>query len=111
MDTRMIPKRSPNLKHRPSMSIIKPILFLGMLPLIFVGCVSTNPKAAFDDVEKQVHAQTGQHVEWTKEFESKELASEVAKLIQTNLTAQSAVAVALLNNRSLQASFEVIRIS
>jgi cobalt-zinc-cadmium efflux system outer membrane protein len=107
----MMPKQSPTLKHHQSMTMIKPILFLGVLPLVFVGCVSTNPKAAFDDLEKRINTRSGEHVEWTENPESQELASEVAKLIQTNLTAQSAVAVALLNNRSLQAGFEEIGIS
>jgi cobalt-zinc-cadmium efflux system outer membrane protein len=43
--------------------------------------------------------------------ESKELANAVGMLLETNLTAQSAVALALLNNRSLQAEFEEIGIS
>ena len=102
-----------NLKPKPlkNMSIIKPILLLGVLPLAFAGCMSTNPKAAFDDVEKTVNARSGQRVEWMRDGESKELASAVATLMETNLTAQSAVAVALLNNRSLQAEFEEIGIS
>ncbi len=92
------------------MSIIKLILLLGV-PLAFAGCTSTNPKAAFDDVGKTVQARTGQRVEWMRDAESKELASAVATLMETNLTAQSAVAIALLNNRSLQAEFEEIGIS
>ena len=103
--------RNPKPKPLKNMSIIKPILLLGVLPLAFAGCTSTNPKAAFDDVGKTVNARTGQHVEWMRDGESKELASAVATLMETNLTAQSAVAVALLNNRSLQAEFEEIGIS
>ncbi len=91
------------------MSIIKLIL-LGV-PLAFAGCTSTNPKAAFDDVAKTVNARTGQRMEWMRDAESKELASAIATLMETNLTAQSAVTVALLNNRSLQAEFEEIGIS
>jgi cobalt-zinc-cadmium efflux system outer membrane protein len=89
----------------------KPILLAGLLPLVFVGCTSTNPKNAFEDVGKIVHARSGQRVEWMRDGESKELANTVGTLMETNLTAQSAVAVALLNNRSLQAEFEEIGIS
>jgi cobalt-zinc-cadmium efflux system outer membrane protein len=89
----------------------KPILLAGLLSLVFAGCTSTNPKSAFEDVGKTVHARSGQRVEWMRDGESKELASAVATLMETNLNAQSAVAVALLNNRSLQAEFEEIGIS
>ena len=89
----------------------KAIFLLGVLPLAFAGCTSTNPKSAFDDVGKTVNARTGQRVEWMRDGESQELVSAVATLMETNFTAQSAVAVALLNNRSLQAEFEEIGIS
>jgi len=89
----------------------KPILLAGLLPLVFAGCTSTNPKGAFEDIGKIVHARSGQRVEWMRDGESKELAKTVGMLLETNLTAQSAVAVALLNNRSLQAEFEEIGIS
>ncbi|MDQ6631051.1 MAG: TolC family protein, partial [Verrucomicrobiota bacterium] len=86
-------------------------LIAGVLPLVLAGCISSNPKASFSDVEKTVKARTGQRVQWMREAESKELTDTVSTLMQTNLTAQSAVAVALLNNRSLQAEFEEIGIS
>ncbi len=89
----------------------KPILLAGLLPLVFAGCTSTNPKSAFEDVGKIVQARSGQRVEWMRDGESKELANAVGMLLETNLTAQSAVALALLNNRSLQAEFEEIGIS
>jgi cobalt-zinc-cadmium efflux system outer membrane protein len=93
------------------MSITKPILLLVVLPLAFAGCTTTNPKAAFEDVGRTVNARTGQHVEWMREGESKEFVSSIATFMNTNLTSQSAVAIALLNNRSLQAQFEEIGIS
>ena len=102
--------RNPKPQLLPNMSIIKLIL-LGVLPLAFAGCTSTNPKAAFDDVGNTVNARTGAHVAWMRDGEGKELAGAVATLLETNLNAQSAVAVALLNNRSLQAEFEEIGIS
>ena len=78
------------------------------LPLIVAGCTSTNPKPAFNDVDKIVNARVGQTVQWQN---TNEVAQTVASLLQTNLTAQSAVSIALLNNKSLQAAFEEIGIS
>src|SRR3989442_1049675 len=100
-----------NPRLRTKMTPSKPILLAGLLPLVFVGSTSTNPKSAFEDVGKIVHARSGQRVEWMRGGESKELAKTVGRLMETNLTAQSAVAVALLNNRSLQTEFEEIGIS
>lgn len=94
------------------MTIIKPILLFAALPLVFAGCTSTNPKAAFDDMGKRVASHTGQEVRWMRDdTERDEMEKAVEALLQTNLTAQSAVSIALLNNRSLQADFEEIGIS
>jgi cobalt-zinc-cadmium efflux system outer membrane protein len=94
------------------MSAFKPFPVLATLPLAFVGCTSTNPKAAFDDVGRHVTARTGQEVRWMRDdTERDEIEKAVAALLQTNLTAQSCVGLALLNNRTLQAEFESIGIS
>lgn len=78
------------------------------LPFVVAGCASTNPKPAFNDVNKTVNARLGQTVEW---HNTNEVAQTVASLLQTNLTPQSAVTIALLNNKSLQAQFGEIGIS
>lgn len=93
-------------------TLTKPLVLLAALPLAFAGCISTNPKAAFDDVGKTVAARTGQQVRWMRDdSEHDEIEKAVEELLQTNLTAQAAVAIALLNNRTLQAEFESIGIS
>lgn len=78
------------------------------LPLIIAGCASTNPKPAFNDVNKTVFERTGQSVQWQN---TNEVAQTVTSLLQTNLTAKSAVTIALLNNKSLQAEFAEVGIS
>ena len=94
------------------MPLTKPFLLVAALPLVFAGCTSTNPKGAFDDVSKTVAARTGQQVRWMRDdSECDEIEKAVEELLQTNLTAQAAVAIALLNNRTLQAEFESIGIS
>ncbi|MEO7300460.1 MAG: TolC family protein [Verrucomicrobiota bacterium] len=82
----------------------KPVFLLAALPLLIAGCTTTNPKAALDDVNKIIEARLGQ--------QTSAMGNEtVNALLQTNLTAQSAVAIALLNNKSLQAEFQEIGIS
>lgn len=75
-----------------------------MLPPALVGCTSANPKAALDDVNKMVAMRTGQQMRGMSD-------GVLNALLQTNLTAQSAVTIAPVNNRSLQAEFEEIGIS
>ena len=82
------------------------------LTMIFVSCASTNPKLAFDDVSKTVNSRTGQTVQWSHhDSASNDIAHTIEPLLKTNLNAQSAVTIALLNNRSLQADFAEIGIS
>lgn len=92
--------------------LFKFIAVAASAPFLFVGCTSTNPDAAFGDVAKTVSERSGQHLRWMQgEAAVAEIEHSVEALLATNLTAQSAVAVALLNNRQLQASFEDIGIS
>ena len=94
------------------MLMTKTITLAAVLPLVFVGCTSTNPKAVFNDLDKTVIARTGYEVRWMREdSERSEIGKVVEVLLQTNLTAQACVAIALLNNRSLQAEFEEVGIS
>ena len=94
------------------MPMVKLLPLAAALPLAFVGCTSTNPKSAFDDVGKHVAARTGQEVRWMRDDSERDAIEQtVATLLQTNLTAQSCVSVALLNNRTLQAEFESLGIS
>ena len=82
----------------------KPILLIAAVPLLLVGCAATSPKAALDDVNKTVMARTGQQMSG--------MSNDVVNVpLQTNLTAQSAVTIALLNNKSLQAEFAEVGIS
>ena len=83
-------------------------VLLAVPPIVFVGCASTNPGPAFNDVDKTVLTRLGQSVQWQN---TNGVAQTVATLLQTNLTAQSAVTIALLNNKSLQAEFGEIGIS
>src|SRR5262245_25295253 len=91
---------------------LKPLLLAAALPLAFAGCTSTNPQGAFDDLDQHITTRTGQNLHWMRDdAERGEIDKAVGALLQTNLTASSAVAIALLNNRSLQAEFEDIGIS
>ena len=93
----------PKLKTKIPMKTV-PIILAAILPLAIAGCASTNPKAAFNDVDKTVMARTGQQMHG--------MSNDIVNvLLKTNLTAQAAVTIALINNRSLQGELEEIGIS
>ena len=84
---------------------------LGVVLALLGGCASFTPDGGFTAVE-QAGAQLDKQVVWAKTPEQRsELAERVAELLAQPLTVEAAVQVALLNNRSLQASFDQLGIS
>ena len=69
-------------------------------------------KDAFQSVQQSVQQRTGRTVPWEDDQAAREQAlQEVRRLLRKPLTIDTAVQIALLNNRSLQASFEEIGLS
>lgn len=80
--------------------------------LLLAGCTTADPKKTFEEVGTSLTNRTGLPVRWMRDDRAEtEIGQTVAGLLGTNLTARSAAAIALLNNRSLQAQFEEIGIS
>lgn len=76
------------------------------------GCTVARPDAGFSDVQKMLADSLEQRVEWDPTAEDNaEVSTTVRELLTTPLTADSAVQVALLNNRSLRATFEELGIA
>src|SRR5580700_3698766 len=67
---------------------------------------------AFQDVQQSVQERTGKAVRWEEDQAAHEQAlQEVRQLLRKPLTVDTSVQIALLNNRSLQATFEEIGLS
>ena len=67
------------------MRLFKPVLLVAALPLAIVGCTSTNPKTAFDDVGRHVTTRTGQEVRWMRDDDERdEMEKAVTALLQMN---------------------------
>jgi outer membrane protein, heavy metal efflux system len=76
------------------------------------GCAHVDPNPAFADVARTVHLRTGKRVQWNRgSAEDAQAQAAVASLLSRPLTADSAVQVALLNNRNLQATYEDLGIA
>lgn len=91
------------------MKFVFPILSLSLL---LAGCVTPAPQAALPEVQSQLAARTAATVTWplTPE-EISQTETAVRELLAADLTADSAVRIALLNNRSLRATFEELGLS
>jgi len=75
------------------------------IPLL-TGCASFSPDGGFGTVEQLTKERVGQAPSYQQTAEQVDAArGRVAELLKQPLTAESAVEVALLNNRGLQASF------
>lgn len=77
------------------------------------GCANVPRDAEFSEVQRLVAERTGQDVQWIRgDAADQAVAARVrAMLEEDELAAEEAVQVALLNNRSLQATYEDLMIA
>ncbi len=84
-----------------------PLHALPAVLLLVSGCTTSAPKTALPVVQDQVATRTGLAVSWPlDEDERAKSEAAVRDLLAADLTVDSAVQIALLNNRSLRATFE-----
>jgi outer membrane protein TolC len=97
--------RTPAVRRSPALAGLLAALAVG-------GCATFSSDGGFDSVAKQTRVQLHKDVRWarTKDEAAKDDA-EVAAMLAHALSPEDAVQIALLNNRSLQASFEELGIS
>ena len=80
--------------------------------VLLAGCASVQPRRGFDEVRADVHARTNSSVHWYSGGPDGAMVDrEVASLLAEELTPDSAVQVALLSNRDLQAEYEGLHIA
>jgi len=80
--------------------------------LVLAGCASFSPDGGAGSVGELTKERTGQTVAFQRNQADVDTAAQrVAELLKQPLTADSAVEVALLNNRGLQASFSELGIA
>ncbi|WP_089721373.1 TolC family protein [Candidatus Entotheonella palauensis] len=100
MNARRLPL-SAGLKGR----IPKAIYGVAIL-LALSGCATFDPQAGFSDVRDTVQTRSNLRVAWNQGTElDAQVAQEVRERLAKDLTADTAVQIALLNNRELQAMY------
>ena len=76
------------------------------------GCASVPKNAGFSEVNQAVGSRTGLRVQWYHGGpEEAQVMGAIQAMLQEELTADAAVQIALLSNRSLQAIFEELGIA
>jgi cobalt-zinc-cadmium efflux system outer membrane protein len=85
---------------------------LCLLAGLLSGCAGVDPRPAFVDVQKRVAERTGQSPSWVRTAaEAAEVDRALQALLQGELTIESALRIALVNNRALQGTFEELGVS
>ena len=83
-----------------------------LLASALAACASTSPQPAFRDTATLVEARAGRQVVWDRgTADDGALAAKVHDLLARPLTVETAVQVALVNNRTLQATYEDLTIA
>jgi cobalt-zinc-cadmium efflux system outer membrane protein len=90
---------------------------ISMLMLLFAagllgGCAPSSPDHSFSKVQSLAAERLGKRVQWNADTtEDRQVAMRLREVLARPLVADSAVQVALLNNRKLQATFEDLGIA
>lgn len=96
----------PNaMKHRTLVALIGSAFILG-------GCATFSKDGGFGSVQEATQQHIKQEVVWPKTAEEQaKVAGRVKELLQHRINVESAVQIALLNNKGLQSSFYQLGVS
>lgn len=93
------------LKHSRGIFSAARLPILGLVALLS-GCALSS-REAFDEVGKNVDRRIGQRIEWNRESpDDTRVQAWLRSALEGDLTPDKAVAIALMNNRKLQAIYE-----
>jgi cobalt-zinc-cadmium efflux system outer membrane protein len=94
------------------MTITRFVTCSSILVMTIPAGSAREKEGAFQGVQQSVQERSGKIVRWEEDQAAHEQAlQEVRQLLRKPLTVDTAVQIALLNNRSLQATFEEIGLS
>jgi cobalt-zinc-cadmium efflux system outer membrane protein len=94
------------------MTVNRFVAFSSFFALASAAGITREKEEAFQRVQRSVQQRTGKAVGWEEDQKAREQAlQDVRQVLRKPLTVDAAVQIALLNNRSLQATFEEIGLS
>ncbi len=87
-------------------------ILLVALSLIAGGCASTSPRVAFEEVRTELKQRGVDNLYWSSGAEEdRQVVEAIARLLEQDLTVETAVQIALLNNRRLQSVYQTLGIA
>ncbi len=79
---------------------------------LLIGCAGVSKKVAFNEVQQQVDERIGFPIHWNTNMDpADEVVQTIKELLDKPLVTDTAIQIALLNNRRLQATYEEIGIA
>ncbi len=83
-----------------------------LLAVALAGCASTSPKESFRDVAERVEQRSGQRLMWDRGGDDDAKVKEaIGKLLASELSVDAAVRLALLNNPTMNATYEELSVA
>ncbi len=83
-----------------------------MLAAVVSACASTSSKPAFRDTATLVESGTGRRILWNQGgADDDAVAARVHDLVSNELTVETAIQIALVNNKTLQATYEDLTVA
>ena len=80
--------------------------------LLLSACATVRPGEGFSDVQEIVRERSGKEIRWNQGTAADaEAEARVDSLLESELTSEAAIQIALLNNRDLQAVYEELGIA
>ena len=90
----------------------KLVAFFTVLGFVMAGCAQMPLKGGFEDVQQLVDKRVDYRVVWNQGLpEDLEVQQAIDALLEKELTVDSAIQIALLNNARLQATYEELEVS
>ena len=85
---------------------------VGLLIIVVLSGCAVPKKGGFDDVATIVEARAGHHLYWSQgTAEDEEVRNTLESMLAEELSVDAATQIAILNNRSLQATYEELGIA
>jgi outer membrane protein TolC len=101
-----------NINKQGLFNKYRTLVTLVSLSFVIGGCATFSKDGGFSEVQQTTQQHIKQDVVWAKtEAEKSKIADRVQELLQHQMDVESAVQIALLNNKGLQASFYDLGIS
>lgn len=83
-----------------------------MFAVLLAGCATVPKEAGFTDVQNLIKQRLGRRAHWNQGTpEDAKVAEAIKSMLQDEITLDEAVQIALLNNRSLQATYEELGVA